>query len=654
MTDSTPDRDDELRALREENARLRERVAAFETGHPARFEDLLNAIEGIVWEANPQTLEFMFVSKEAERLLGYPVDEWYTAGFWRRMVHPDDREWAESFCMAATARGDSHEFEYRAIAADGRVVWLRDLVTVGADADRRPTAIRGVMVDVSEQRRVEEAYLTSQFFLEKAQEIAHIGHWVSEAMVPGGALVWSDETCRIFGVSRDEFDGRIDTFLDRVHPDDKKAVAAESRAAIEGARQYSIEHRIVRPDGTERWVNQVADVIRDLDGRPIRMVGVVQDVTERTQLEDQLRQSQKMEAVGRLAGGIAHDFNNLLTIINGYASLVMNQLYEDDPFLTPLDEIRRAGDRASDLTRQLLAFSRRQILQPKVIDLDKTVVTMGKMVERLIGEDVELEIRTGSGPARIKVDPGQVEQIIANLAVNARDAMPSGGRLTIETRNVETAAGRFVRLDIADTGTGMDPETLALVFEPFFTTKELGKGTGLGLSTVYGIVDQSGGKIEVKSEVGRGTVFEISFPRVDDEPVAAAEKAAADLPRRGTETVLVVEDRADVRRLTVKALEMHGYTVIEAAAGDDALKLCEAYDGVIHLLLSDVVMPRLGGLQLADLVKAHRPHIKVLLMSGYTETSIVTRDPSDVETAFIAKPFTPLTLARKVREVLDE
>jgi PAS domain S-box-containing protein len=655
------EKDATIEELRRENARLRARL---EARGPSRYEDLINSVEGIVWEADPATFDFTFVSREAERLLGHATELWYTRGFWEGILHPEDRRWAVDYCMQSTARCERHEFEYRVIAADGRVVWLRDIVTVVVDDARRPVLLRGVMFDVTDRRRAEEAYLESQFFLEKAQEIAHVGHWVSDADTSGGALLWSEETCRIFGVPRSEFDGRVETFFERVHSEDREAVAEASRAAIAGESPYDVQHRIVRPDGTERWVHEVADVIRDDDGKPVRLVGVVQDVTEGKRLEEQLVQAQKMEAIGRLAGGVAHDFNNLLTVISGYSSMAIQMVKAGDPLHTPLEEIRKAGQRASELTRQLLAFSRKQILQPKVIDLNETVVAMGKMIERLIGEDIELCIRPDPGLGPVKVDPGQIEQIIVNLAVNARDAMPAGGRLTIETNDVEVdgasesaaegrSAGSYARLDISDTGAGMDAATVALIFEPFFTTKELGKGTGLGLSTVYGIVRQSGGWIEVESAPDLGTVFRIYLPTVRSSAGAEADREAAARSARGTETVLVVEDQADVRKLAVRSLALNGYAVLQAADADEAMRVCATHGAEIHLLLTDMVMPRVGGKQLAERLSAAWPSLKVLFMSGYPDGAAVDPSAAGAAPAFLAKPFTPDELASKVRETLD-
>jgi PAS domain S-box-containing protein len=383
------------------------------------------------------------------------------------------------------------------------------------------------------------------------------------------------------------------------------------------------------------------------------------------QSEKQLWQSQKMEAVGRLAGGVAHDFNNLLTVIKGYTELMLEDLRPSDPMRTEMEEVQKAADRAAALTRQLLAFSRRQVLAPKVVNLNYLVEDMNKLLRRLLGEDIELCIRLDDNLGSAKADPGQIEQVIMNLAVNARDAMPKGGKLTLETANVEldqaysrehamVQPGSYVMLAIADTGSGMDAETLSHVFEPFFTTKEQGKGTGLGLSTVYGIVKQSGGYIWPYSEPGMGTTFKIYFPRVDEMAERLQARAQAASGMGGTETILLVEDEEGVRGLTRQLLQRHGYTVLEAEHGQDALLLCERYSGPIHLLLSDVVLAQMSGRELVQRLTPLRPEMKVLYMSGYSDEAIVHHGVLAPGTAFLQKPFTTESLMRKLREVLDQ
>jgi len=400
------------------------------------------------------------------------------------------------------------------------------------------------------------------------------------------------------------------------------------------------------------------------DGVPVGVQGIARDVTERKQLEEQLRQSQKMEAIGQLAGGVAHDFNNLLTAINGYSSLALQRLEDDHPIKPYIEEVKKAGDRAANLTRQLLAFGRKQILQPIALNLNGVVSDMNKMLRRLIGEDIVLTAKLDAGVGKVMVDPGQVEQVLVNLIVNARDAMPRGGNLTIETKNVEldeeygskhvgVAPGKYVLLAISDTGEGMTEEVRHRVFEPFFTTKEKGKGTGLGLSTVYGIVKQSGGNVWIYSEPGRGTTFKVYLPQVVSDPRELGEEVAEVAPPGGSETILLVEDEAVVRGLARRILEQAGYSVVEASRGDEALRFCAEHADEVDLLLTDVVMPEMSGKQLADQLKSQYPALRMVFMSGYTDESIVHHGVLDSSVEFIQKPFTPAALVRKVREVLD-
>jgi CheY-like chemotaxis protein/two-component sensor histidine kinase len=382
-------------------------------------------------------------------------------------------------------------------------------------------------------------------------------------------------------------------------------------------------------------------------------------------LQEQLRQAQKMEAVGQLAGGIAHDFNNLLTVIKGYGQLSLLQLKENDPLWGNIQEIEKATERAVHLTRQLLAFSRRQILDLKVLDLNTLLKDLDKMLRRIIGEDIELVILLDGNLGRVKIDPGQIEQVILNLAVNARDAMPSGGKLTIETANVVldeeyanthvgVIPGHYVRLSVTDTGLGMSQEVKEKAFEPFFTTKDKGKGTGLGLSTVYGIVRQIGGNVWVYSEPEYGTTFKIYLPRVEEELDTPHGRDETDSLPRGSETVLLVEDEPLVRDLAHRLLNQQGYNVLEAANGVQALRVAQEHAGEnIHLLLTDVVMPQMGGKELADQLKMLRPDVKVLYTSGYTDDAIVHHGVLEPGTNFLQKPFSHKTLSHKVREALD-
>jgi two-component system cell cycle sensor histidine kinase/response regulator CckA len=465
--------------------------------------------------------------------------------------------------------------------------------------------------------------------------------------------------CQHYGYTADEF--RAMTLADIRPPEDVARLhddIARMRDDLVPGREW--RHR--RKDGSLIAV-EIASHLLKFGGRDAALV-LATDVTRRRQLEDELRQSQKMEAVGLLAGGVAHDFNNLLTAIMGYAQLMRPRLAADPTALADADEILRAAERAANLTRQLLAFSRQQVLEPRVIDLNTIVTDLDRMIRRLIGEDIDLLSAAEAGLGCVRVDRGQIEQVLMNLVVNARDAMPGGGKLTLETANVEidarhasahpgVAPGRFVMVAVSDTGCGMNAETVSRIFEPFFTTKETGRGTGLGLSTVHGIVKQSGGHIEVYSEVGNGTTFKVYLPRVDE---AAATAPTASPPCRrttGGETVLLVEDEAVIRRVVVQALTQEGYRVLAVEDGASAITLCEEGANPIDLLITDVVMPLMSGPQLVQRVASRRPEMSILYISGYTDRALIHQGQREAGSDFLQKPFTPETLAHKVRAILD-
>jgi two-component system cell cycle sensor histidine kinase/response regulator CckA len=476
----------------------------------------------------------------------------------------------------------------------------------------------------------------------------------------------------MFGYAREEMVGQPTLFL-HVNNEALQEFRTYMYASVEEKGFLSLPEFGMKRENGELFSTEHSVVPLENDqGERIGWVSVVRDITERkraekkmAELQEQLRQSQKIEAIGRLGGGIAHDFNNLLTIIKGYSQLSLLDLKENDPLFGNIQEIKKATQRATDLTRQLLAFSRRQILDLKVLDLNTLLRDLDKMLRRIIGEDIELVTLLAEDLGRVKIDSGQIEQVIFNLAVNARDAMPSGGKLIIETANVEldeeyasahigVVPGRYVRLSVSDTGVGIPQEMKEKIFEPFFTTKEKGKGTGLGLSTVYGIVKQIGGNIWVYSEPGHGTTFKIYLPWVEEELDTLHGRDETDSLPMGSETVLLVEDEASVRDLAHRILSQQGYKVLEAANGEEALRVFQEHMGEkIHLLLTDVVMPLMGGKELAERLKILSPDIKVLYTSGYTDDAIVHQGVLNPGTHFLQKPSSPKTLSHKVREVLD-
>jgi PAS domain S-box-containing protein len=448
-----------------------------------------------------------------------------------------------------------------------------------------------------------------------------------------------------------------------IHPEDRGRILSDMRKRVKHGG-HDTQFRIVRPDGSARWIWDRSFPVRDADGAIYRFVGIAEDITEHKRLEEQFRQSQKMEAVGRLAGGVAHDFNNMLTAIAGYSDLIRADADPSAAVFRNAEEIRKAAERAATLTRQLLAYSRHQVLAPRVIQLNTVAADLEKMLRRLIREEVTLTLRLDRNLRKIEAEPGQLEQVIMNLAVNATDAMPQGGSLTIGTANAEldeayawghadVQPGGYALLTVADTGHGMTDDVKARLFEPFFTTKEPGKGTGLGLATVYGIVKANGGHIEVESAPGRGTTFKVYLPQVMETDRPEPRDARPVGPATGTETVLLVEDEEVVRNLTRTVLQRNGYRVLEATHGVEALDLCKQYNGPIHLLVTDVVMPHMNGRDLAQRLSRLRPGTKVLFMSGYTGFLDEPLGIPGGNTGFLQKPFAPDALARQVRELLD-
>jgi PAS domain S-box-containing protein len=480
----------------------------------------------------------------------------------------------------------------------------------------------------------------------------------------GGRIVLANRRAEeMFGYTREELLGaRIELLL----PEAKRATHSRDRDdyfARPRARPMGIGMDLAgrRKDGSEVPVEVSLSYVEIDEG--VFAIAFVSDISQRKRLEEQLLHAQKMEAVGRLAGGVAHDFNNMLTVISGYNRMILDELSTLDPLRGYAEEILKAADRAGALTNQLLAFSRRQIMQPRVINVNAVMIQTQKMLQRLIGEDIELILKLGTNVGNIKADPGHVEQAIVNLAVNARDAMPLGGHLVIETADVRldenyarthmgVKPGEFTMVAVSDDGHGMDAEIRRHIFEPFFTTKDKGKGTGLGLATVYGMIKQAGGDIWVYSELGQGSTFKLYFPRVS-EPLSESNGGDAVLAKpSGGETILVVEDEQAVRDLTVRILRQVGYTILTASSGAEALEICQAHPGHIDLLLTDVVMPNMSGRQLADRVQVDRPKTKVLFLSGYTENTVVHHGVLDAGVDFLPKPFSRESLSRKLREVL--
>ncbi|MBI3046868.1 MAG: response regulator [Acidobacteria bacterium] len=540
-----------------------------------------------------------------------------------------------------------------------------DFMTKG-NLSRLIPAIERELKDAEERHRrreVEHALTDMRERMRFALEAVEVGTWEWDILT--GSVVWSDMQERLHGLAPGSFRGTIDAFYDLVHPDDHRQLQGIREMFLASQGHSWVEYRVKWRDGSVHWIASTGRGFRDEAGRPVRAAGIGVDITERRRLEQQLLQAQKMESIGNLAGGIAHDFNNLLTAIAGYCQLLQERSGLEAGMLGDLNEIRLAVDRAAALTRQLLAFGRRQVLAPRIVSLNDVVADIAPMLRRLIEESVQIDLHLAQDLAAINVDPSQMEQVVLNLAVNARDAMPQGGKLTIETANAEldnayaqthgdVRPGPHVMLSVSDTGHGMTPEVQARIFDPFFSTKSPGHGTGLGLATVYGIVKQSGGHIFVYSEPGLGTTFRLYFPVAVDAPRPAALPAKdVDRDLSGSETILVVEDDPRLRALDERILKRYGYHVLVAADVEGAMRVCTEHRGPIHVVLTDVVMPGGSGRNIGDWVLEHRPETKVMYMSGYADTAIVHHGVLDPGTHFLQKPFSPAELARKVRSVLS-
>jgi PAS domain S-box-containing protein len=566
-------------------------------------------------------------------------------------------------------RGDAWHGEFKNRAKNGTFYWVDTTIVPFLNSDgsvRQYMAIRAVITERKEAElalRVErEALRTAEERMRFALQSANVGIWDMDYVT--GVLQWSEILEAQYGLAPGVFAGTFEAFAERIHPDDRTSMFDVVERAMKFGDDFSTLHRAVWPDGTVRMLSGAGRVLLGNDGEPVRGIGISLDITERRTLEDQFQQAQKMEAVGRLAGGVAHDFNNLLTVMLGFCELLLSDLGPDSPNRADVEEIQKAGASAAGLTRQLLAFSRKQIIEPTLIDLSDVVADMRAMIERLIGEDVRVVLSLQPGLPGIMADRAQVEQVIMNLAVNARDAMPGGGVLTIETASAEldehyarthfsVTPGEYIVLTVSDNGAGMTRETQARLFEPFFTTKEIGKGTGLGLATVHGIVTRGGGTINVYSEIGTGTSFKVYLPKANGIQPAVTARAVAGRLQVEAHTVLVVEDAEGLRELTKRLLERQGYTVFVAANADEALELFD-HNASIDVLLTDVVMPGISGPELSKQLVARRPTLRVVYMSGYTDEAIVHHGVLNPGIALLNKPFTSDALEQKIRKVLEQ
>ena len=613
--------------------------------------------EGRILDLNKAMLRQ--IGRQREDVIGRTALE---LGFWRS---PEDR--ADVLRMVHDQGGLSN-YEIPILQPDAEP--KTSLVSMQWIELRGTPCVVIFSIDVTERREALDALeqMLERFSL--AARGAQDGFWDTQPELGGifdnpmSPIWYSPRLKELLGFTDAEFPDVLGSWMSRLHPDDLDRVRKAIEAHLDRRVPFNIEYRLRVKSGEYRWFAAVGQAVWDHQGRPVRMAGSLRDLTEKRRLEEQFYHAQKMEAVGRLAGGIAHDFNNLLTAMMGYADLVLDQIGALGPLAHEVEQIIAGGRRAASLTRQLLAFSRKQVLTPEVLSLTTVVADAERMLRRVIGAHIELSTAMDSELGLVNADPSQIEQIIMNLALNARDAMPGGGRLTLETQNVdldqhyaqihpEVTAGRYVMLAVSDTGSGISPEVQERIFEPFFTTKEVGRGTGMGLAAVFGIVKQSGGHIEVCSEPGRGATFRIYLPRLIDTTVAPKVPAPRGHNPRGTETILIVEDDTAVRQLTNRILTNCGYRVFEAANGAEALAICERTAEPLDLMITDVVMPKIGGHELVERVSTLRPGLSILYISGYPDGAILNQGGIAAGTQFLQKPFTPQNLARRVRDILD-
>jgi len=601
--------------------------------------------------------KYIYVNPAYARMIGNTNREAMVGKSWREISASGDVAPVASEIREALKQHGKWFGPLTVPHGDGTAVAMEMAITTLPDGGT--ICVSGDITErVSAQRERAETEIKYRKLIEQVAAISYI----AEIGVNGQWYYVSPQIETMFGYSAEEWLSNSKDWIRYIPIDDHPIVYAAEENSARG-EPFQAEYRITRKDGNVIWVSDTAVVVRGSDSHPI-MEGLIVDITDRKMLENQLLQARKMEAVGRLAGGVAHDFNNLLTIIKGYVEMAMQRCLDRPELHSDIRRIEDAADRAVTLVRQLLAFSRKQVLRPKILDLNAIVMNLDQLLRRLMGENIAMKTFVSKDVGAIKADPGQIEQVIMNLVVNARDALPDGGRILIETSNVELDSayardhtvvrpGPYVLLAVTDTGIGMTADTAAHIFEPFYTTKESGRGTGLGLSTVYGIVKQSGGYIWVYSELGKGTTFKVYLPRVKDAVQAPAAEMPASTARKGHETILLVEDEPDVRELTQMVLTERGYRVIEALTPEDAERLAGNNGAEIHLLLTDVVMPGMSGRELAKRLTGRYPHLRVLYMSGYTYNVIAQDGTLEEGISFLQKPFTPQVLTQKVRESLD-
>ncbi|MDL1962856.1 MAG: PAS domain S-box protein [Deltaproteobacteria bacterium] len=610
-----------------------------------------------IWKMD-KNLKFTYINQSIFSMLGFKPKEWIGSSLSEHCSKEEMQKVMDLIAEEMKKRSYNTTLEMFLIHKDGREIPVEIRSKMLIDNDKNLIEFQGTTHDITERRQAEEEIRKLSSAVEQSID------GIAMANLEPRLTYVNNAFASMHGCFPEEMIGMKGVNLVKKEELDK-FISSLNKIKTLGSWTGEIEH--IRKDGTPFPAFLSVNLLKDAKGRPTGILAVVKDISEQKKLEAQFHQAQKMEAIGVLAGGVAHDFNNILTIIIGNADMALMNIDKDNPLREKLGEIKIAGERAASLTRQLLTFSRKQIITPRVLDLNELLTDLEKMLGRLVGEDIELLTIPEPALWPVDVDPGQMEQVIMNLAVNARDAMPTGGNLTIETANIdpdenyfykhgieEKKPGHYVILAVSDTGSGMDEKIKEHIFDPFFTTKEVGRGTGLGLSTVYGIVKQNNGFVWVYSEPGQGTTFKVYLPRVK-ENVEPEEKGQTPVNNSGgSETVLIVEDDDSLRKLAQNVLQQHGYKVLDAENGEDALRVSQAHEGAIHLMIADVVMPRMGGKKVAERLKLLYPRMKVIYMSGYTDNAIVLHGVLAPGLNFLQKPFSPEGLAHKVREVLDE
>ncbi|MGD1075143.1 MAG: PAS domain S-box protein [Thermodesulfovibrionales bacterium] len=607
---------------------------------------------------------FRYVNPRLAEVFGYAADELIDRRGPKDVVFAEDWPMVEeNMRKRLSGETDSIDYLFRGLTKDGEILDLEGHGSLTLYKGRR--SIIGTLLDITDRKRAEMAIRANERRYKCL--IESVTDYIYTVFVEDGQPTGTSHGpgCEaVTGYSTEDYD--VDPYLwfRMIHQDDKDLVLEQAARILSGNSVLPVEHRIIHKDGSIRWVKNKPVSRYDEKGRLIAYEGLISDITERRRLEDQLRQAQKMEAVGQLAGGIAHDFNNILTAIMGYANLLQMKINVDDPLNRYIAEILASSERAADLIQGILAFSRKQILNPKPVDINDVIEKMKELLSRTISEDIELEALLNDQTLTVMVDRGQMEQVLMNLCTNARDAMPTGGMLTIETASMEMteefvqnhgygAKGRYARISVSDTGVGIDEETKRKIFEPFFTTKEVGKGTGLGLAVVYGIVKQHDGHINVYSEKGTGSTFRIYLPLLESAKIEKSGPAASLVPSGTGERILIAEDNRQVRDLTRHVLEEHGYKVVEAVDGDDAIGKFRESPDLIDLAILDVVMPKKGGKEAYEAMRRIRPDIKVFFVSGYPKNIVNSRGILEDDVEVILKPLIPKDLLRKVRQVLS-